>query len=110
MKNILVTGSTGLIGSLVLKHLKKTSYNIFCTYRSKRGKNFNKVNWIKTKYLKSNRFNNLKFDILLDLAWDDLDNYKLNSHIKFQVKEHLNLYKNLIKKILKFQSTQLVHA
>lgn len=98
MKNILVTGSTGLIGSLVLKHLKKTSYNIFCTYRSKRGKNFNKVNWIKTKYLKSNRFNNLKFDILLDLAWDDLDNYKLNSHIKFQVKEHLNLYKNLIKK------------
>ena len=98
MKNILVTGSTGLIGSLVLKHLENTSYNIFCTYRNKRSKYLNKINWIKTKNFKSKRFKSLKFDILLDLAWDNLDNYNSNSHIKIQVKEHFSLYKYLIKK------------
>jgi len=98
LKNILVTGSTGLIGSLVIKHLKKTSNNLFCTYRNKPIKNYKKINWIKTKNFYSKSFNILKFDILLDLAWYDLDNYQSNSHIKSQVSEHFNLYKNLIKK------------
>lgn len=97
MKKILITGGTGFIGRNILSELSKSKkYIIFSTYRKKKIRIKN-VNWIKIKTLKSDKFKDESFDVLLDLAWYDLDNYNSLSHINSQVHEHLALCKNLLK-------------
>ena len=63
----------------------------------KNNKRSDKITWIKTKKLLSDKFKSIKFDTLLDLAWYDLNDFNSKTHIKIQVSEHLNLYKSLIK-------------
>jgi dTDP-6-deoxy-L-talose 4-dehydrogenase (NAD+) len=93
---ILITGGQGFIAKNIFRELKKLKkYQIFATYR----KNLKKepyVNWIKVKNLKSSTINQFNFDVVLDLAWYDLDNYNSKTHLK-QVFEHLVFYKKLIK-------------
>ena len=97
MKNILITGSTGFIGQYVLDLFIKNKYKVYCTYVKKNNKRSDKIAWIKTKKLLSDKFKSIKFDTLLDLAWYDLNDFNSKTHIKIQVSEHLNLYKSLIK-------------
>ena len=81
MKKILITGGTRFIGRNILSELSKSKkYIIFSTYRKKKIRVKN-VNWIKTKTLKSDKFKDESFDILLDLAWYDLYNFNSLSHI-----------------------------
>ena len=97
MKNILITGSTGFLGQYVLDLFIKNKYKVYCTYVSKKSNKSNKITWIKTKKLSSNKFKSIKFDILLDLAWYDLNDFSSKTHNQIQVFEHLNLYKSLVK-------------
>lgn len=96
MIKILITGGQGFIAKNIIKELKKLKkYQIYATSR-KNLKKEKSVNWIKIKNLKSSSINQFNFDIVLDLAWYDLDNYNSKTHLK-QVFEHLIFYKKLIK-------------
>ena len=97
MKNILITGSTGFLGQYVLDLFLKNKYKVYCTYVDKYNNKSNKITWIKTKKLFSYKFKIIKFDILLDLAWYDLDDFNSKTHNQIQVSEHLNFYKSLVK-------------
>jgi nucleoside-diphosphate-sugar epimerase len=99
LKNILVTGGTGFIGrNLINLLIKKKVFKIFSTYRSDSVKRPKNVYWIKVQSLDKFNFETYNFDILIDLAWYDLDNYNAKSHLHRQVKEHLVFYKKLLNK------------
>ena len=99
MKNILVTGGTGFIGrNLINLLIKKKVFKIFSTYRSDSVKRSKNVHWIKVQSLDKFNFESYNFDILIDLAWYDLDDYNAKSHSQRQVNEHIVFYKKLLKK------------
>jgi dTDP-6-deoxy-L-talose 4-dehydrogenase (NAD+) len=99
LKKILITGSQGFIGKNLIKNLvNEKKFEIHATCRKKFIKNYKNVKWIKVKNLQSDSINKFKYDILVDLAWYDLDNYNSQTHIKKQVTEHFVFYKKLLKK------------
>ncbi len=64
MKNIILTGATGFLGSECLEYLKR-NYKIYATYRNNKPPNFKNVIWIKLDLTEKKYFDNV-FEVLKD--------------------------------------------
>ena len=83
--NIFITGATGYIGKYLINELIKLNCKIFILSRKKNKlfKNKKKLIIYKGSLEKPpKKIFKEKFDILLHLAWDDLDNYESKKHFK----------------------------
>jgi nucleoside-diphosphate-sugar epimerase len=104
---IAIIGGTSFIGQNLIKHLDKKKIRIIATYNSNKP--------IKTKFstvwkkldIRKNKKNYLKYleypDIVLNLAWPDIPNYRLRKHFKtfyYQKKFNHNLIKNGLKNLI----------
>ena len=103
--NIAVTGSSGLIGSFLLKDLKKAGHNVLCISSSKSKHHENIYTYEEILSGKAN----MKADFLIHLA-------SINSNLdEFQIEEELNLSKKVFqsmcaldcKKIIFFSSIKV---
>ena len=102
MKNILLTGSTGFIGSELLKNL--SSYNkVYVTVRKKIKINSNNKNIIKIHFNSyknlSHKFKKLKIDTVIHCATHYVKNHKFEDMKKFS--ESNILFGNIILENLK---------
>ena len=102
MKNILLTGSTGFIGSELLKNL--SSYNkVYITVRKKYKINSNNKNIIKIHFNSyknlSHKFKKLKIDTVIHCATHYVKNHKFEDMKKFS--ESNILFGNIILENLK---------
>lgn len=96
---ILITGGQGFMGQYLIEYFEKFSkHKIFATYRKIKNKKKSSVTWIKIQNLKSNNIYKFDYDVVIDLAWYDLNNYRASSHLKKQVLEHLFFFRKLLKK------------
>ena len=101
MKKIVITGSSGFIGTYLISKLAKLDFEVLCIYYknkpiSLKSKNikFKKIN-LYNKY--ENWFEKLnKPDYLIHLAWNKLDNYKDTFHINSLLKYQTIFLENLI--------------
>lgn len=78
-KTILITGSSGFIGNLFLKHALRKGYKVIDILRNKNRKN-KKLNNLRKKYLKS--YNSIFFSNLKEIN-SKLKNTKINYFINF---------------------------
>ena len=101
---IVIVGGNSSIGQNLLSYLSKEKFRIIPTYRNKKNI-FNKYNF-KWKKLdinenRKNFFNYLDSpDIVINLSWPDIPNYKLKKHFK-TYKLQKRFINNLIKNGLK---------
>ena len=105
---VAIIGATGSIGQELLFSLLKKKFNIVATYNKnyKIVDIFPKVEWKKLD-IKINKKNYFKFlgspDIIVNLAWPDIPNYKLKNHFKtfyYQKRLNYNLIKNGLKNLI----------
>lgn len=104
---LVIIGGTSFIGQNLIKYLYKKNLKIISTYNSnKQIKNGLSVVWKKLNF-KKNKSNYFKYlgspDIVLNLAWPDIPNYKLKKHFKtfyYQKKFNYNLIKNGLKNLI----------
>lgn len=95
---ILLTGSTGFIGSHVLKKINKTDNTIYCMSRAKQYDD----NWVQVDLLNKAEIEKavtqLKPDILIHLAWDvEHGKYWHNTNNADYKTASINLFKSFIK-------------
>ena len=93
--NILVTGASGFIGGHLIKELKKKC-NLILTYNKNKIKDNKNYRVIKLDLNKKNYSEIIKLkkiNTLIHLAWDNLNNFQSNVHIK----KNLDKNKNFVK-------------
>jgi len=103
---VAIIGGTSFIGQNLIKHLQK-KIRIIATYNSNKPiKNELSTTWKKLD-IRENKKNYLKYleypDIVLNLAWPDIPNYRLKKHFKtfyYQKKFNHNLIKNGLKNLI----------
>jgi dTDP-6-deoxy-L-talose 4-dehydrogenase (NAD+) len=103
---VAIIGGTSFIGQNLIKHLQK-KIRIIATYNSNKPiKNELSIAWKKLD-IRENKKNYLKYleypDIVLNLAWPDIPNYRLKKHFKtfyYQKKFNHNLIKNGLKNLI----------
>lgn len=87
MGKILVTGASGFLGHACLDVLKKSDFEIFAVYKSRKGSISSKVKWVEADLHEPKEVDKLlkeiKPEYLLHLAWDMEPGMKLDSHIHF---------------------------
>ena len=101
---IAIVGGSSTIGQNLLKHLIKKKFKLIATYYSnynfKKNKN---ISWKKLNINedKKNYYKYLEYpDIVINLVWPDIPNYKLKKHFKtYNIQKNFNY--NLIKNGLK---------
>ena len=100
MKKILITGSTGFIGSSLMKLFLLKKYDVFALTR----KNIksSKIKYIKADIFDHKKINNMlkkiKPDYLIHLAWEANPKKYQNSNNNFKwLHSSLNLYQNFCK-------------
>jgi len=98
---IAIIGATSFVGRNLMVQLLRKKINIIATYKSnKEIKKTHKVTWKKLdiEQSKKNYFKYLGFpDVVLNLAWPNIPNYRLKKHFKtfsYQKKLNYNLIKN----------------
>jgi dTDP-6-deoxy-L-talose 4-dehydrogenase (NAD+) len=104
---IAIIGGTSFVGQNLIKYLHKKKIRIIATYNSNKPiKNVFNVAWKKLD-IKKKKKNYLKYlgypDIVLNLAWPDIPNYKLKKHFKtfyYQKKFNYNLIKCGLKNLI----------
>jgi dTDP-6-deoxy-L-talose 4-dehydrogenase (NAD+) len=107
-QNILITGSAGFIGSHLIKFFDKKEYNVFLGFHKKKPltKKFRKIK-INFDNIRNINFQHLKkLDILIHLAWSNLNNYHHSSHIE----TNLELHKKFLSKIINLGCKNIVVA
>tara|TARA_B100000965_G_scaffold280649_1_gene238516 strand:+ start:323 stop:1168 length:846 start_codon:yes stop_codon:yes gene_type:complete len=104
---VVVVGGNSSIGQDLLLQLKKKKIKIIPTYRNiKNIKNKYSLNWKKLDIRKNkkNFFSYLDYpDIVVNLAWPDIPNYKTRNHFKtFKIQKRFinNLIKNGLKNFI----------
>ena len=116
MKNVLITGSTGFLGSNITRFLVGNGYNVYATCRNnssfKRCEDFyGSIQWINTEDDNWKEFNSdIKIDLLIHTAWqgisaDERDNWEIQlSNFAFS-KEIFEFAKGIqVKKIISLGS------
>jgi len=104
---IAIIGGTSFIGKNLIKYLHKKKIRIIATYNSNKPiKNVFSIAWKKLD-IKKNKKNYLKYlgypDVVLNLAWPDIPNYRLKRHFKtfyYQKKFNHNLIKCGLKNLI----------
>lgn len=104
---IAIIGGTSFIGQNLIKYLHKKKLRLIATYNSKKPiKKEVSTTWKKLD-IKKEKKNYLKYleypDIVLNLAWPNIPNYKLKRHFKtfyYQKKFNYNLIKNGLKNLI----------
>ena len=105
MKIAIIGGSSSL-GLNLISHLSKEKFKIIATYNTKKQKNIKNINWKKLEIEreKKNFFKYLNCpDIVINLAWPDIPNYKTKKHYnsyKFQKKLNQNLIQNGLQNLI----------
>ena len=104
---VVIVGGNSSIGQDLLLQLKKKKIKIIPTYRNiKNIKNKYSLNWKKLDIRKNkkNFFSYLDYpDIVVNLAWPDIPNYKTRNHFKtFKIQKRFinNLIKNGLKNFI----------
>ena len=99
---ILVTGSTGFIGSYVIDELLKYDHEIIATSRS-RSKAIQTSWWNKVKYVECDLYSEIDFyslfdtpELVIHLAWDGLPNYSSLFHFEKNLPASYSFLKNMI--------------
>ena len=104
---VAIIGATSFVGENLISKLKKSNLTIVATYYSnKKIKKLKNITWKKLD-IKKNKKNYFKYlqspDVVINLAWPDIPNYKTKKHFQtyiFQKKLNNNLIhyglKNLI--------------
>jgi dTDP-6-deoxy-L-talose 4-dehydrogenase (NAD+) len=99
---IIITGASGFVGSKVSEIISKKNFNIYLSYNKKKIKSKN-INFFKLDLNK--KINMLKFfkntDLLIHLAWQDLDNFNNPVHLKKHLKKHKSFLEMMINNGLK---------
>ena len=110
MKKVLVTGSTGFIGNLVIKELLKKGYVVIATSSSvETAKQFDWFEEVVYRELNfSTLITNINYftffeqpDCLIHLAWEGLPNYKSSFHVDDNLPRHVLFLDNLLRNGLK---------
>ena len=105
---IAIIGGSSFVGQNLLNYLSKKNYSIISTYtnNSKIKKEFPKVKWKKLNFkeIKKNYYSFLGSpDILINLSWPDIPNYKSKKHFKtfhYQKRLNYNLINNGLKNLI----------
>ena len=100
MKKILITGSTGFIGSSLMKLFLLKKYDVFALTR--KNNKSSKIKYIKADIFDHKKINNMlkkiKPDYLIHLAWEANPKKYQNSNNNFKwLHGSLNLYQNFCK-------------
>lgn len=106
---VLVTGATGFIGNYVVQGLLKKNHTVIATsfniLKAKEKSWFDKTIYIEhniNQATKENLYEKFqKPDIVIHLAWGNLDDFKNKVHIDSLLPAHLAFLKNLIENGLK---------
>jgi nucleoside-diphosphate-sugar epimerase len=110
MKKVLVTGSTGFIGNLLIKELLKRGYQVIATSSSietaKRFDWFKDVVYKELNFIELNSSTNYytffeRPESLIHLAWEGLPNYKSSFHVIDNLPRHLRFLNNMLQNGLK---------
>ena len=104
---VAIIGATSFVGENLILHLQKSNLNIIATYNTnKKVKNKRKIIWKKLD-LRKRKKNYFKYlgspDIVINLAWPDIPNYKTKKHFqsyRFQKKLNYNLIYNGLKNLI----------
>ena len=100
---VLVTGATGFIGNYVIEQLLEQGHIVIATSTSietaKQKKWFDKVTFIPYKIYEEKEnlytfFN--EPDVLIHLAWGNLNNFKSQLHIDEELPKHSIFLKNIM--------------
>ena len=103
---VAIIGATSFVGENLITHLSKKKINIVATYNLQKKESKSNIIWKKLdiKTNKKNYFSYLGYpDIVINLAWPDIPNYKLKKHLKtfsYQKKINYNLVKNGLKNLV----------
>ena len=100
MKKILITGSTGFIGSTLIKFFLYKNYEVFALTRKKNKSSL--IKYIKADIFDHKRINKvfkkIKPNYLIHLAWEASPNKYQNSKANYKwLHSSLNLYLNFCK-------------
>ncbi len=103
---IAVTGASGCIGSHVVNSLLDRGHDVVCIVRNINKNKFSDyqcdVVGVEIGEEDEHLFQELgRPDILLDLAWENLDDYMSLKHIEVTLPAHYNFIKNLVRSGLK---------
>ena len=104
MTKICITGASGFIGSNVLKHLMKKNCDVIPIIRSSTKKKSEKLNYkvLDIKFPIMKVYDQLnKPDVLIHLAWSNLDDYATDLHVTEEYPKHFSFLKKLIDSGLK---------
>lgn len=103
---IAIIGGTSTLGHNLISYLSKEKFKIIATYNTKKQKNFKNIIWKKLE-IKKNKKNFFKYldypDIVINLAWPDIPDYKTKKHYKsyeFQKKLNHNLVQNGLQNLI----------
>jgi dTDP-6-deoxy-L-talose 4-dehydrogenase (NAD+) len=103
---VAIIGATSFVGENLITHLSKKKINIVATYNLQKKESETNIIWkkIDIKEKKKNYFSYLGYpDIVINLAWPDIPNYKLKKHLKtfsYQKKINYNLVKNGLRNLI----------
>ena len=103
---IAVTGSNGCIGSHIINDLAHMGHEVVCIVRDVNNFQPNNDNYVVVEMeigsTGNNAFDSLgRPDVLLDLAWENLDDYTSLQHVEKTLVEHYCFIKNLVESGLK---------
>lgn len=98
MKNILLTGSEGFIGSNVKSILVKNKFKVYCLVRKKK-KNSKNIFYIKKNFL------NKKCDVVIHCAAKSPENNKFHRN---DYNENISITKKIIKYSLKYKPKKII--
>tara|TARA_B110000444_G_scaffold229476_1_gene236014 strand:+ start:998 stop:1819 length:822 start_codon:yes stop_codon:yes gene_type:complete len=104
--NILITGATGYIGKHLISEIIKLNCKIFILSRKKNiflKKKKNLIFYKGSLEKPPKKIFKEKFDILLHLAWDNLDDYQSKKHFKT-----LNIHKKFINKMMRCELKKII--
>ena len=98
IKNILLTGSEGFIGSNVKSILVKKKFKVYCLVRKKK-KNLKNIFYIKKNFL------NKKCDVIIHCAAKSPENNKFHRN---DYNENISITKKIIKYSLKYKPKKII--